>query len=164
MPADQRILFICTGNYYRSRVAEAMFNHLAEQRGLPWRAFSRGLMAHLAPGPISEYTQDGLASRGVHLRHTAEGSAQLTEDDLRTANVIIALKDAEHRPMFMRWFPEWTKKVVYWDVTDQPDVRPEVALPAIEEEVRRLIDSLAAGGDDTVSDAAATPRAEPAAG
>lgn len=162
MATDQRILFICTGNYYRSRFAEAMFNFLAEERGLPWRAFSRGLMAHLAPGPISEYTRDALAARGVHLRHTAPGSAQLTEADLQAAQVIIALKDEEHRPMFVEWFPEWTGKVVFWDVTDQPFTQPAVALPAIEEEVRRLVDSLAARGDDPKAAAASTPHAEPA--
>ena len=42
------LLFICTGNYYRSRFAEAVFNHHAKQRGLPWRAFSRGLAIHPA--------------------------------------------------------------------------------------------------------------------
>jgi protein-tyrosine phosphatase len=28
------MLFLCTGNYYRSRFAELLFNHLAKQRGL----------------------------------------------------------------------------------------------------------------------------------
>ena len=165
MSFSHRVLFICTGNYYRSRFAEAMFNHLSEQRGLPWRAFSRGLMAHLSPGPISEHTRDGLAARGIDLRHTSEGSAQLTELDLQAAGLIVALKDAEHRPMFAQWFPDWTEKVVFWDVTDLPDTQPEVALPAIEKEVRALIDSLAAHRDEPPQEAAATtPRAEPAAG
>ncbi len=165
MSFRHRVLFICTGNYYRSRFAEAMFNQLSEERGLPWRAFSRGLMAHLAPGPISEHTRDGLAARGIPLRHTAEESAQVTELDLQAAGLIIALKDAEHRPMFAQQFPEWTEKVVFWDVTDLPDSQPEVALPAIEKEVRALIDSLVAHGDEPPQEAAATtPRAEPASG
>lgn len=37
------ILFLCTGNYYRSRHAEAVFNHHAAAVGLGWRATSRGL-------------------------------------------------------------------------------------------------------------------------
>ena len=45
--ATARVLFVCTGNYYRSRFAEAVFNHLAAARGLPWRAVSRGLAVHL---------------------------------------------------------------------------------------------------------------------
>ena len=148
MADARRVLFICTGNYYRSRFAEAVFNHLAERRKLPWRAFSRGLLAHLAPGPIS--------------RHTAPESEQLSEKDLLAAEIIVALKDTEHRPMFVDQYPRWTEKVVYWDVTDLPEVPPQVALPAIEEEVRRLIDSLATPGETPREAAASTPRAEPA--
>jgi protein-tyrosine phosphatase len=37
------ILFLCTGNYYRSRFAEELFNHHAERAGLYWVAQSRGL-------------------------------------------------------------------------------------------------------------------------
>ena len=37
------VLFLCTGNYYRSRFAEVLFNSVAGKMGLPWRASSRGL-------------------------------------------------------------------------------------------------------------------------
>ena len=37
------ILFLCTGNYYRSRLAEVLFNSVAGKMGLPWQASSRGL-------------------------------------------------------------------------------------------------------------------------
>ncbi len=37
------ILFLCTGNYYRSRFAEILFNAVAGKMGLPWKASSRGL-------------------------------------------------------------------------------------------------------------------------
>jgi protein-tyrosine phosphatase len=36
------VLFLCTVNYYRSRCAEELFNHLARVEGITWRAFSRG--------------------------------------------------------------------------------------------------------------------------
>jgi protein-tyrosine-phosphatase len=32
---------IMLSNYYRSRIAELLFNHLAKQRGLDWQATSR---------------------------------------------------------------------------------------------------------------------------
>ena len=40
---SKTVLFLCTGNYYRSRFAEILFNHLAGQSKLAWRADSRGL-------------------------------------------------------------------------------------------------------------------------
>src|SRR5277367_4722244 len=64
------ILFICTGNYYRSRFAEELFNHLARQRELDWRADSRGLALHLGVfnvGPISPATAIALTKMGIPL-------------------------------------------------------------------------------------------------
>jgi protein-tyrosine phosphatase len=138
----KRVLFICTGNFYRSRFAEAVFNHLAEARGLGWWAFSRGLAIHWAEGYISEHTRQALAVRGIELRHTGPGRVQLSTADLQSADLIIALKDEEHRPMLTNLFPDWTSKVVFWDVSDLPH-SPDVALPAIEKQVRKLVDELA---------------------
>jgi protein-tyrosine-phosphatase len=45
------VLFLCTGNYYRSRFAEELFNYEAERASLPWIAQSRGLALE-APGEI----------------------------------------------------------------------------------------------------------------
>src|SRR4051812_12382323 len=52
------VLFLCTGNYYRSRFAEVVFNTLAGRAGLPWRAESRGLALELGVnnvGPLSAH-------------------------------------------------------------------------------------------------------------
>jgi protein-tyrosine phosphatase len=52
------VLFLCTGNYYRSRFAELLFNHLAAAKAAPWRAESRGLDPDpLNIGPISRHTR-----------------------------------------------------------------------------------------------------------
>jgi hypothetical protein len=37
------VLFLCTGNYYRSRFAEELFNDHAGRSGIDWIAHSRGL-------------------------------------------------------------------------------------------------------------------------
>jgi len=66
----QNVLFICTGNYYRSRFAEAVFNHRAQALGLPYRAFSRGLAIDLAQGDLSALTQRALEERGIPLSCT----------------------------------------------------------------------------------------------
>ena len=141
---EKRVLFICTGNYYRSRFAEAVFNHHAEALGLPWRAFSRGLAIHQVPPQylLSPHTRERLAASQVELRHTAPDRRQLTAEDLDAAEIIVALKDEEHRPLIRPLFPEWEERTVFWDVGDQPEVKPDDGLGAIEELVERLIRQL----------------------
>ena len=59
-------LFLCTGNYYRSRIAEEVFNHLCDQLQTGLKAVSRGL-GHRWPnpaniGPISQSAVTFLSS------------------------------------------------------------------------------------------------------
>ena len=64
------VLFLCTGNYYRSRFAEELFNHRAEHAGLDWIAQSRGLAIERGVnnvGPISPFALEGLKDRGQHM-------------------------------------------------------------------------------------------------
>jgi len=139
----RKLLFICTGNFYRSRFAEALFNHKAEELGLPWKAFSRGLAIHYVPeGDLSHHTASALAERGVHLRHTGPVRVQVSGEDLQSADLVIALDDREHRPMMRELFPDWESKITFWGVSDMPHVWPEEALPAIEARVGELIATL----------------------
>ena len=41
--SEKTVLFLCTGNFYRSRFAEILFNSVAGKMGLAWQASSRGL-------------------------------------------------------------------------------------------------------------------------
>lgn len=62
------VLFLCTGNYYRSRFAEFYFRHLANQHSLNWRAESRGLQITQGNvGPLSIFTQQECERRGSGL-------------------------------------------------------------------------------------------------
>ena len=140
----RRVLFICTGNYYRSRFAEAFFNARAEERGLAWRAISRGLATHLVEGDLSPHTADRLRRHGIERRHTAPTRQSLTEADLRAADRVIALQEAEHRPLMAAAFPAWETRAEYWGVADLDGAEPADALTAIERRVDRLLDDLAA--------------------
>lgn len=138
------LLFICTGNYYRSRFAEAVFNHHAAANRLNWRAFSRGLAIHLAPEDgLSIYTRQALNARGIPIHCTAADKAALAESDLRHAVRRIALKESEHRPYISSQFSEWQEKVEYWHVDDLDVAPADEALPELEAKVIALVHQLA---------------------
>jgi protein-tyrosine phosphatase len=136
------VLFICTGNFYRSRFAEAVFNYHASKEDLPWKAISRGLAIHWATGPLSPFTAGALAVRRIPLHHTGPDRMQLTEDDLKSADLRVVMDRREHFAMMMEHFPLWSTQVEYWDVPDVPINQPEEALPAIEGKVLELLERL----------------------
>ena len=140
----QQVLFVCTGNYYRSRFAELLFNTRAAQARLPWTADSRGFI--LAPqnaGPISPLTLEALATCGVPVTGDVQFPRVLQQADLEAADLVIALKEAEHRPWFDRRFPHWADRVEYWHIHDLDGTPATEACTMIAREVDRLIARLA---------------------
>ena len=137
--SSRYVLFICTGNYYRSRFAEAVFNHQAQHLQLPWRAFSRGLAIHLVDGDLSEHTALALNQRGIDRLQTGATRVALGEADLTLAERIIALDEIEHRPLIRRQFPGWEERITYWSVADIDRLSVELALSAIERLVRESV-------------------------
>ena len=136
------VLFICTGNFYRSRFAEAVFNHHAELRQIPWQAFSRGLAVHLVEGNLSEFTSEALSTRKIELRHTGSGRIQLSAEDLLQSNYRIAMDRSEHLQMMLSQFPSWADQIDYWDVSDIPFRSSIDALPQIERKVMQLLEDV----------------------
>jgi protein-tyrosine phosphatase len=140
----KRVLFLCSGNYYRSRFAEILFNHLARAGGLAWEADSCGLRVQadgvVNAGPISRHAVEGLAERG--LAAEVRMPRQVTEEDLRGAAKVVALKEAEHRGPMERLFPEWAARIDYWHVHDLDAARPADALGELERLVRGLVEEM----------------------
>lgn len=139
------VLFLCSGNYYRSRFAEILFNTHVQDEIIPWRSVSRGLVVDRISsniGPISRAATHRLAIQGIRLPADIRFPVQLLEPDLLAADLIIAMKEAEHRPMLAERFPAWTDRAEYWHIDDVDYARPEDALAALEHNVRQLIDRL----------------------
>lgn len=109
--------------------------------GLPWRAASRGLAVGQDGniGPISQFAPGGLEARGFHLNRRFRFPLQATAVDLEKASLIVALKEAEHRPMLTAAFPEWADRVDYWHIDDLECAGPGEALLLLENEVRALV-------------------------
>jgi protein-tyrosine phosphatase len=139
------VLFLCTGNYYRSRFAEELFNHHAEHVGLDWKAYSRGLAlergAHNV-GPISPFALHALKELEITARGANRFPLQCTVDDLVSADFVVAVKEAEHRPLMRERFTDWEDLPTYWHVHDVEDAAPAEALKLLAEEVHTLLECL----------------------
>lgn len=142
-------LFVCTGNIFRSRFAEAVFNHHAEATGLGWCAFSRGLNPEVTDfDGISNHLHEALDRRGIAPHHTAATKSTLTAEDLGMAHLIIALSEAEHRPVVAQRFPDWIEQFNFWNIADHDQLAQEEAATAIEREVVALLNEIKAAGRD----------------
>jgi protein-tyrosine phosphatase len=141
---DNKLLFICTGNYYRSRYAELFFNDLALKRQINWQATSRGLAADEGHnvGPIAPHVLKRLELRGIPINGHARFPMQLEEKDLLASNLIIALDRLDHPPMMAKQFPTWADRITYWDVPDLNIMDSENAFSGIEKNIHSLLEDI----------------------
>ncbi len=84
-PAKKKVvLFVCRANVCRSPMTEALFNTLAEERGLGWRAESAGVAAlegeDVTPKARAALEEVGIRAGGHRARQVGRG--MLKEADL----------------------------------------------------------------------------------
>jgi protein-tyrosine phosphatase len=140
-----QLLFLCTGNYYRSRFAEAWFNHHAAAQNLDWRACSRGLAIERGVhnvGPISPYARQHLAQRGIALREPLPLPQGVTETDFATADRVIAIDESEHRPLMTERWPHWAETIDYWLIHDIDRTDSAIALAQLAQHIEQLLTEL----------------------
>lgn len=131
------VLFLCTGNYYRSRFCELYFSHLNWKNGL--KAVSYGLWAyrHINPGFISPHTVAYMNELDIPL-----GQMRLPEQmevrHFKSAGKVIALDKSEHLPIMEEMFPGWVDQIEYWEVHDIDYTEPAIALNSLRESVEKL--------------------------
>ena len=171
----RRVLFLCTGNFFRSVYAEQYFNALSERnqrlgaqdparKPVRWVAESRGLdVAQLSAAQraarISRYTLERLKKRNIALnldpatRLPAHLPRQVTLADLEGFDRVIAMHEPTHRAM-LRKFLEKHKEAARDPEAlagrvvywDIPDVVPGPVIPMTEaQQADRALDAIEAG-------------------
>lgn len=123
----KRVLFVCSGNYYRSRLAEILFNHEAALAGLGWEAESRGLLDTRELKGLSENSKAYLKMAELeHLAAHPRDPISMTVEDLTEADLVVAMCRSEHRPMMEQKFLALAKalhkggRLRYWNIYDIP--------------------------------------------
>jgi protein-tyrosine phosphatase len=147
------VLFLCTGNYYRSRFAEELFNHHAARAGLSWVARSRALAIERLinnVGSLSPFALKALNKRGLAAKDDKRLPQQCAVADLESADLIVALMDSEHRPLIRERFSGWEDRIEYWQVGDIDVTEPDLALSTIEAEIAALIEKFVLGSQPSV--------------
>jgi protein-tyrosine phosphatase len=122
LKSTNQILFVCTGNYYRSRFAEALFNQEARVADVHWKAMSRGLVLVPSQHGISSLALRELKHRGVSTDECNGTPKPLTQEDLDQSDYIVLMDEAEHRAMFEKQFPNFDEnKIHFWHILDGRD-------------------------------------------
>ena len=160
----RQVCFVCTGNLYRSKYAEGLFNKMCiDGNNNNLRAFSRGL----AVQPTSQYTHGELFTTPIRLalesyKRISEGgipfcligptNVMLSEYDCESSDIIVLMNKDEHMPKFTDRFPSHVDKLQCYEFGDKgyppengydgPEMEPEEALDAIEVLVSQLYKDL----------------------
>ncbi len=126
------VLFLCPHNIAKSVIAAAIFNHMAREAGLPWRADSAGTEPSGAIPPVVVAMLREEGTDGSHYQ-----PRRVTGDELKTAARIVSMGcTAEELGVAPERVEQWI---------DVPAVSedPQAAREAIHAYVAALVDSLA---------------------
>ena len=135
------IHFICTGNIYRSRLAEAYCN----SRCVPGiHVFSSGIRAGLnGDVPISPYAADVLTKYG--LNGYAAARWQRTSEELVRASNVLVFMESEHRRFCEEWIEGMRQRIEVWGIEDVGPVDATEIANKVERTfgiIRQRIDTL----------------------
>jgi protein-tyrosine phosphatase len=124
----KKILLTGTGNWFRSRFAEAYLRSkgvFCESRGLNLNSVPDYVITHWSyrnNNCYSQWTGERLSTMNL-LKYASTERKPLTEEDLKDPdNHVVAMDFDEHYPMIKEKFPRHLDKVTYFQI---PDYNPE---------------------------------------
>jgi protein-tyrosine-phosphatase len=136
-----RIHFVCTGNIYRSRLAEA---YCASRCGSEVHVFSSGIEAgRNGAAAISSYAADILADYA--LTSFASPRWQRTTAALVHASDVLVFMEEEHRRFCEEWIEPKRQRIEVWEVEDVGAIDAAEITRRVESTfriIRRKTDSL----------------------
>lgn len=114
MAAPKSILFVCTGNVFRSVAAEECFKkYLADEGITGWDVGSAGIIAD--PEPIDPKTLESLRKLGINADEHVQ--RRLTKDMLDTHDVVVAM--AEDHVEFMKSEFDYRYAILFNELASQ---------------------------------------------
>ena len=148
----QTVLFLCTGNYFRSRFSELWFNHQIALLGRcdAIHAVSAGLNVRADSGNVGAIAKEAQAAfqqRGVAVNPTQLAMPrQVSRPDVEQADVVVAVDADAHRPMVQELFPDLEAKIRFWRVKDLDEVDAvDDPITLLQQKIDQLIKALISG-------------------
>jgi len=128
-----KVLFVCSGNAYRSPVAEALLKRLRPDVEVDSAGTDLAI-------PISEATKKYVARENAqeYLKNTPEG---LDKKELNTYDLIIVMQP-NHKDAILSKCPECANKIVVWNI-DDPYFLPQGYAQKIFEQIKEKVLELA---------------------
>lgn len=143
------VLFLCTGNYYRSRLAEELLRLYASNEGVSVFCSSAGL--GIIPninnrGPIATRAIDYLKKLGIEKPVDYQAPRQCTQADISSADIIVCMNEQEHRLLLEKKFAPLTHKDIrHWNIPDVGEDPDSTGPESIDLKVRELLRSISTG-------------------
>jgi len=128
-----KVLFVCSGNAYRSPVAEALLGKLRPDINVDSVGTDPAI-------PISQDTKKYLARENAeqYLKNAPEG---LDSKQLGKYNLIVAM-EPRHKDVVLSKCPECAEKIVVWNI-DDPYFLPPEHTEKIFRQIRQKVKELA---------------------
>jgi len=135
--AFMKVLFVCSGNAYRSPLAEALLKKLKPEIDVDSAGTNPPLI------PISKDVRKFLAKENAE-QHLKDAPQVLDSKKLDEYDLIIAM-EPRHKVVVLSTCPECENKIVVWNIHDPyffPNEYTEKIFEQIRQKVTELADSL----------------------